>query len=75
MCITQVNTYCEALNLPADNHCKSPYNCICIISVRHNCRIFMKSPNEGGGGGGGGEGGGGGKGGVGGGGGGGGEVM
>ena len=49
MCITQVNTYCEALNLPADNHCKSPYNCMCIISVRHNCRIFMKSPNEGGG--------------------------
>lgn len=41
----------EALNLPADNHCKSPYNCMCIISVRHNCRIFMKSPNEGGGGG------------------------
>ena len=22
---------------------------MCIISVRHNCRIFMKSPNEGGG--------------------------
>lgn len=40
----------EALNLPADNHCKSPYNCMCIISVRHNCRIFMKSPNKGGGG-------------------------
>lgn len=20
---------------------------MCIISVRHNCRIFMKSPNEG----------------------------
>ena len=39
----------EALNLPADNHCKSPYNCMCIISVRHNCRIFMKSPNKGGG--------------------------
>ena len=23
---------------------------MCIISVRHNCRIFMKSPNKGGGG-------------------------